>query len=217
MAATPLNFDSNEAKAYIAIAVGVMGLAYLWLRPMLKKKRRDPLEKAPFSSLSQQRSVEREMQNLLVELSEMSRQVTAQLDTRAKKLDLLIQEADQKIAQLTRLSREGASDDRAIGSPRANVEGDARSGELVESPAEPFGKLRMSLDSSHSEEGSAKVSTSNSEVEETPPDPRHAEIYALAAEGIAAPEIARQLGRPRGEIELILALRGASARRRAVG
>lgn len=208
MAAAPINFDSNEAKAYIAIAVGVLALAYLYLRPMLKKKRRDPLEKAPFSSLSQQRSVEREMQNLLVELSEMSRQITAQLDTRAKKLDLLIQEADQKIAHLTRLSREGASDDRAIGSSPANVEGEAA--------AEPFGKLRMSVNSLDSQEGSAGTSTEEP-IDDTPPDPRHAEIYALADEGIAAPEIARQLGRPRGEIELILALRGPAMKRRAVG
>jgi DNA-binding NarL/FixJ family response regulator len=39
-------------------------------------------------------------------------------------------------------------------------------------------------------------------------DPRHAEVYDLADEGQSAQEIARQTGRPRGEIELILALRG---------
>ena len=41
-------------------------------------------------------------------------------------------------------------------------------------------------------------------------DPRHAQVYDLADEGLSAPEIARQLGRPSGEIELILALRGDS-------
>jgi DNA-binding NarL/FixJ family response regulator len=38
-------------------------------------------------------------------------------------------------------------------------------------------------------------------------DPRHAEVYALADQGQSAYDIANQLGRPRGEIELILALR----------
>ena len=38
-------------------------------------------------------------------------------------------------------------------------------------------------------------------------DPRHAEIYALADNGLAIAEIARRLSRPSGEIELILALR----------
>jgi hypothetical protein len=39
-------------------------------------------------------------------------------------------------------------------------------------------------------------------------DPRHAEVYELADGGQSAQDIARQTGRPRGEIELILALRG---------
>ena len=42
---------------------------------------------------------------------------------------------------------------------------------------------------------------------ETPPDPRHGEIYALADQGRSSKEIARQLNRPNGEVELILALR----------
>jgi hypothetical protein len=39
------------------------------------------------------------------------------------------------------------------------------------------------------------------------PDPRHAEVYALADQGLSARDVARRLGRPNGEIELILALR----------
>ena len=46
------------------------------------------------------------MQNVLVELSNMARQITSQLNTRAAKLELLLQEADQKIAQLQRLSNQ---------------------------------------------------------------------------------------------------------------
>jgi len=38
-------------------------------------------------------------------------------------------------------------------------------------------------------------------------DPRHAEIYAMADEGRSATDIASRLGRPSGEVELILALR----------
>jgi len=38
-------------------------------------------------------------------------------------------------------------------------------------------------------------------------DPRHAEVYQLADEGLSASRIAERLGRPCGEIELILALR----------
>jgi hypothetical protein len=38
-------------------------------------------------------------------------------------------------------------------------------------------------------------------------DPRHAEVYRLADQGQTPQQIAQRLGRPSGEIELILALR----------
>jgi hypothetical protein len=156
----------SPQQMWIFLGLGVMGLIYFTIvRPMMRRKR-DPLEKAPFASLSQQRATERQMQNLLVELSEMARQVSAQLDTRAAKLEILIQQADDRIAKLN------ASSDSA----------DACS-VPASSPAPP-----------------------ESPIPE-PPDPRHADIYALADEGREAHEIASQLNRPRGEVELILALR----------
>jgi DNA-binding NarL/FixJ family response regulator len=39
------------------------------------------------------------------------------------------------------------------------------------------------------------------------PDPRHVEVYTLADQGQSPSQIAGQLNRPNGEIELILALR----------
>lgn len=91
--------DLDPATKWGIIALAVITMVYAALRPLFRKK--DPLSRPPnFSSLSQQRSVERQMQNMLVELAEMSRQITAQLDTRAAKLETLIREADQKIAAL---------------------------------------------------------------------------------------------------------------------
>ncbi|MCS7033983.1 MAG: hypothetical protein NZ561_08300 [Phycisphaerae bacterium] len=207
MAPTDLQFDSNDTKAYIAIAVGILGLAYLWLRPRLKK-RRDPLEKAPFSSLAQQRAVERDMQNLLVELAEMSRQITAQLDTRAAKLNLLICEADRKIAELQRLSDgsgAAAAARRDAGSPAdlppaGSVQGQAHASAPVEG-APPVTAREMPAFSTEAR-SAGMVARSTDSV-----DPGHAEVYRLADQGLDAAEIARRLHRPRGEIELILALR----------
>ncbi len=42
-------------------------------------------------------------------------------------------------------------------------------------------------------------------------DPRHAEVYMLADQGRSSRQIAQQLQRPEGEVELILALRGKHA------
>ena len=163
----------NDSQLWVIIGVVLFATIYfVVLRPLMRKKK-DPLDRAPaFSSLSRQRDVERQMQNLLVELSEMARQITAQLDTRAQKLELLIQEADQKIAQLK--------------NGRANEDATTN-------------------DSSQRE--SFTANGSSSQPVPPPDDPRHAKIYALADQGRDANEIAADLSRPRGEVELILALR----------
>ena len=50
------------------------------------------------------------------------------------------------------------------------------------------------------------------EAAEPSPDPRYAPVYALLASGVADPvEIARQTGLGRGEVDLILSLRGRRA------
>jgi len=152
------------------IMVGLAGATILYavFRPSLKKK--DPLARSPSAaSLSQQRNVERQMQNLLVELSEMARQLTAQLDTRSQKLQALLQQADEKIAELH----------GTIGAPK-------------EPPV-------LNTDRA-----------SWSPPPEPAPDiaPQHQAVYDLADRGQSTADISRQLNRPRGEVELILALRG---------
>ena len=109
------------------IALAAVTILYVAvIRPAMKKK--DPLTK-PRSNASlgaqQAGNVERQMSNLLVELSEMARQLTAQLDTRSQKLEMLLQEADEKIAALQRASN-------SIGTPSSNEE-------PVMTPAEPPG------------------------------------------------------------------------------
>ncbi len=120
-------------------------------------------------SLAGQRAVERDMSNLLVELSAMARQITAQIDTRSAKLELLIKEADEKIAQL-----------------REMTQGTRVSPYAMAAPIAP-----------------------RSKAPEVPVEAAHSEIYSLADEGRSPREIAAQLGRQDGEIELILALRSA--------
>jgi hypothetical protein len=159
----------DPTTRWLALGAAVLTIAYAVFRPMMRKK--DPLAKrpAPGPSLAGQRAVERDMSNLLVELSEMARQITGQLDTRAAKLELLIREADEKIAALRAVTPAATTSPYAIPTNSA--------------PKAPEREL--------------------------PPNPEHAEVYALADEGKSPREIAAQLGRHDGEIELILALRMA--------
>ena len=86
MMALPL-LDLDPATKWAVILLSVLTILYAAFRSFFRKK--DPLDKPPaFGSLAQQRSVERQMQNVLVEMSEMARQITAQLDTRAAKLEV---------------------------------------------------------------------------------------------------------------------------------
>ena len=159
----------------------ILTILYLVLRSGRRKKA-DPLATTPSqASLAQQRSVERQMQNLLVELSEMARQITAQLDTRSTKLALLIDDADDKAARLQRLLDDCGSALATAAAPPPPLVAD-------EPPA-----LRPEVEPSVALPDDA--------------DPRHRPVYALADGGLSPADIARRLDRPHGEIELILALR----------
>ena len=77
----------DDGTKWLIIGGAVLLITYTIIRPMAKK-RKDPLDRPVGQGhLAKQRAVEREMGNLLVELSEMARQITAQLDTRATKLE----------------------------------------------------------------------------------------------------------------------------------
>jgi hypothetical protein len=94
-------FDSTT---WIALVIGCAATMYVMYRARRPKKR-DPLESHPVSSsLAQQRAVERQMSNLLMELSEMARTVNATIDTRSAKLEALIDEADRRIETLRAMS-----------------------------------------------------------------------------------------------------------------
>jgi hypothetical protein len=166
-----IKFARNDSTQWAVLVVGVLATMYLVMRGRMKK-RKDPLER-PSMSLSQQRQIERDMNGLMVEMLDTARQMTAQLDTRAARLEVLMKEADARLAALN----------AATGSAPA---GSASTGLASVVPAPlPVG----------------------TPAPETPPDPRHAEVYLMADQGRSAQEIARKLNRPNGEVELILALR----------
>ena len=185
----------DPATTWIVIAVAILGIVYVtFVRPVRQKKKdRDPLQRQAGGVLARQRSVEREMSNLLVELSEMARQMTAQLDTRTAKLELLLKEADEKILLLKRAGVDGRGT-LAITGPVPEQEGATAAAAALE------GVIM---------EARAPV---HAAMPEPQLDPRHARVYDLADEGHSPQEIARELERPSGEIELILALRSGSGR-----
>jgi hypothetical protein len=181
--------DNVQPHEMWMIAAGVMLLA-IWVL-MRPRKTKDPLEQSvPRMSMAQQKNVERQMESLLVEFAEMARQISAQLDTRSAKLELLIKDADEKLAALgARL----AAPDGAQGKVETLTETKAAA------PAKTPAKAPV--------KSSAKNSAKTSTKAQGPPPPQHADVYQLADQGRSPLEIAKQLNRPSGEVELILALR----------
>jgi hypothetical protein len=185
----------SSSATYLLMGVAAVFIIYVALRPMWVKKK-DPLSGQFRISLTQQKALEREMNTLVVELHNMARKMSAQLDTRAAKLEQLIADADQRLALLKQL---GQIDGDISPAPRPAVT------EKDDAP-------RMRLVRDEPLETAAKpFETSNLELPDDRPDERHRAIYELADAGLSAPVIAQRLSRPAGEIELILALRPRSA------
>lgn len=166
-ATEPLAFSGNGA-AWLLMGMACLAVMYLTVRP---RKKKDPLaHSSPMrSSLAQQKALERDMQNVIVELHDLTRQMSAQLETRAAKLEILIRDADERLAQLAQAMPVADSSAK----PQA---------------AEPVRAMRLVQDEPSSAD-------------------RWNEVYRLADDGASIGEICRQLNRPRGEVELILALR----------
>jgi DNA-binding NarL/FixJ family response regulator len=87
-----------SVETELLIAAACVVIAYAMMRA--RSARKDPMSGQPRLSLAQQRQIEQELQDLLAELSEMSRKLSAELDTRAEKLERLIREAQEKIDAL---------------------------------------------------------------------------------------------------------------------
>jgi hypothetical protein len=180
--------NKDDMTQWVVLCVGVMATAYLVMRGRLRK-RQDPMARAATTGmgLSQQRQVERDISNLMVEMLETARHMTAQLDTRAARLEAIIVEADAKLAAL-----KGALANESASAPI---------------PLPPDQPDAVPVGAPSSQESPAAEAPAPEMKPEAPPDPRHADVYALADQGRSTGEIARSLNRPNGEVELILALR----------
>ena len=167
VAATESTAFAGNPAVWLLLGMAVLGVMYLTARP----RKKDPLARAapPRASLAQQKALERDMQHVIVELSELTRQMSAQLETRAAKLELLIRDADERLAALA----------------EANAAAVVVEAKPEPAAAEPVRNMRLVQDS----------------------EDRWNEVYHHADAGMSIGEICRTLNRPRGEIELILALR----------
>lgn len=141
-------------------------------------QRMDPQEKEQhMREVSGMRSDVREM---MVELEELARRFSAQLDAKSMRLEKLIEEADRKSERLEQLTRQMPDGD-------GRCEGHSESVPHHEAPQ--------------------MHAASSPAAREQPMDPMTRRVCDMADEGRAPLEIARELDEQVGKVELILALR----------
>jgi hypothetical protein len=136
-----------------------------------------------------------------VQMHEMAREMTGQLTSKMAALEHLIREADRAAARL----------EAALGAASRRHEGEsvheARQEPRAPGPQEPLPAPASQADAL--KPGAAGVARVQEDrlAERPSRERRHEEVYTLADYGYDAPEIARRLATPVGEIELILGLR----------
>ncbi len=166
----------------IALLISAAALLFAinhWRRNALAKRNsHESTPPMPVGNPLSMREITAEVQALLADLEETSRRLTAQLDNRYTRLEQLMAEADERIRKLEGLSRPTGNPQSP---PVAGVVADAR---------QTLARLRH--------ERGAPPATD---------DPAYQPVYSLADRGKSPREIAQELGRQPGEIELILALR----------
>lgn len=105
----------DNVPLMIVIVVGVSVLAMVLTRRRIaarsdgRSARRSAALRPGTDQGAGRRELQKSMEQLLLELEELSREINGQVDTRLRALNLLIQEADGKIKELRRL--QGHTDD----------------------------------------------------------------------------------------------------------
>ena len=183
-------------------AAGVV-LVLLSLVMMFRKRRqRDTQRVTPreqLQRLRERQAVKDDLERIMVEVEELSRRFGAQLDQKTIQLERLIAEADERIAELRRLSGE---DDSSYGGNDAGDYIAATSN--FETPA----TNATAADNVDDDSGAVPAAT-DAQSDADPHTTLAERVGELADQGLDAVAIARQLDEHVGKVELILALRRA--------
>ncbi|HRQ72528.1 MAG TPA: hypothetical protein PLU35_05830 [Phycisphaerales bacterium] len=146
----------------LLIAAGLMIILFIVMRKVQQRiaarAQQDMSPRERIDALRTQAAERDSAEAVMAEMHDLARELAAQLEARAAKLEKLIRDADERLSRLD-----------ALEAPRA------RSGRQV-SPTPTA-------------------------------DPLHTRVYELADRGLPTVEIAREIDRPTGQVELILALR----------
>jgi len=185
--------------------VGIILLAFV----MLKMTRRKIAKSNKYQNLTAQERIQRrieynktfdQMNELMAALAELARQINGQIDTRLKNLEILLQQADEKIQQLAALNGHESSNPDNNNSTHINVS------ETIRDIADQFHHPQAHLNNQNFDSEKIPKQQISAEQNQVELSPASREVLDLSQSGMSKIDIAEKLHRPVGEIELILSL-----------
>jgi hypothetical protein len=191
----------NGMTMLLLVLCATVIMVVLLRRHQFRSTTRREMSRDHVARIRDQHKLRHSMDELLVELEEVSRRVGAQVDTKFAKLETVIRDADERIARLEHvLGRQGGGGE----SPGHRATRD----EPSQSGMSAVGRLPSTEPAARDISRSPEHQPSDSPT--TPDessDPRFRHVYDLIDAGATPIKAAEQLGLPLGEVELILNLR----------
>jgi hypothetical protein len=189
-------------QQWIGVAALIIALFALLAMLLRTRKRIADLGSTyhdPDKDRTKTHMVRRELEQLLVDIEAMCRDITARLDTKIRVLNELLIEADDKINELEKVEPKNIPDAE---------ENEKKTKEPKKPETEPDTSSAAIPDNSEQVEPKP-TKEPEPEVADKPleNDPRFEKIFKLADSGADLVSIARETGMPKGEIKLILGLR----------
>ncbi len=189
-----------DSSHLLIVAMAVAGL-YLVMRATRKRSQASQSEpnvsvRERYAELQRTQSASRDLENVMGELDQLARQIHGRLDTKIAKLDGVIRHADDRIDQLSRLLR------TANGAPTLDVIVDDAGDSRTPAINTPNSKTQQPKSVENTSDApDARRLAAKYEVRD--------QVYALSDDGVSAVQVAQQVGRTTGEVELMLSLRRA--------
>lgn len=196
--------NAQQTLANLLLAFGIVVFAIVMLR-VLRNRRgkiseldRDPTER--IEELREQAEHRRDhVDRAMSDAEDLSRRMSSTLDTQATRLELLIEDAERVARRLEEALATARTD-----SPTANT---ARP-TTPRVSNETLGRARLEqLQRERSEREPTPPASNGTGPKTTGMGGFRGDVARLADRGLSAQEIARELGHPQGEVELVLNLR----------
>lgn len=111
MSASTIGAIDNNLLLLLAVLCLVMLSVSMLRRTQQRQATAREVTREQLARLRDQRDVQQSMEELVLQLEDVSRRVNAQVDTKFVKLETVIRDADQRIARLEQLSRGAPGDD----------------------------------------------------------------------------------------------------------